>query len=131
MDNIGLIVVTLLAVMFVTPFLYMHISARRAVGKAVPIADLFTASQESPDSIIYTYFMSKNCSMCESMTPIIEKLKSENSNVIIIDINQDPALAKKFHVYGTPTLMTIHAGIIKKVKLGQLSRKNIEKFMSD
>lgn len=130
MDNTGLVVVIILAVMFVAPYLYMHISARRAVGKSVPVTDLFADSQASPDKNVYAYFMSKNCSMCEPMTPIIEKLKSGNSNVVIIDIKLDPALAKKFHVYGTPTLMEIHAGLIKKVKLGKLNLKKIEMFMS-
>lgn len=131
MDNIGLIVVIILAVMFVTPYLYMRISARRAVGKPVPVTDLFAERPAEPDKNIYAYFMSKNCSMCKPMTPIIKKLKSSNSNIVILDINLDPSLAKKFHVYGTPTLMEIHAGLIKKVKLGELSLKNIEKFMSD
>jgi len=130
-DNIGLIVVFILAIMFVTPYAYMNISARRAVGKTVPVNDLFAESTAGPDKNVYAYFMSKNCSMCKSMTPIIEKLKSANSGIVIIDINLDPALTKTFHVYGTPTLMSIHDGLIKKVKLGKLSLKNIEKFMSD
>jgi len=129
-DNIGLIVVTILAVMFVTPYLYMHISARRAVGKSVPVTELFTENHPDSENDVYAYFMSENCSMCGPMTPVIRKLKVENSNVVIIDINQEPALAKNFHVFGTPTLMTIHAGTVKKVKLGQLNQKNIEKFIS-
>ena len=131
MDNIGLIVVTILAVMFVTPYLYMHISARRAVGKLVPVSDLLAENHVGDNKNVYAYFMSKNCSMCVAMTPVIETLKSANSNIVIIDINQDPALAKAFHVYGTPTLMAICAGLITKVKLGKLSLKKIETFMSD
>ncbi len=131
MDNIGLYVVITLAVIFVVPYLYMHISARRAVGKSVPINDLFAENHADPDKDVYAYFMSKNCSMCKPMTPVIEKLKSGNSNIVIIDINQDPKLAKEFHVYGTPTLMAVHDGIIKKVKLGKLSLKKLEQFMAD
>ena len=131
MDNIGLFVVTILAVIFVTPYLYMHISARRAVGQPVPINNHLSDSETNLDQTVYFYFMSKNCSMCKSMTPVIEKLKSDNSNIFIIDINQDPQLAKEFHVYGTPTLMAVHDGFIKKVKLGKLSPKRLEQFMAD
>jgi thioredoxin 1 len=130
-DNIGLFVVVSLAVIFVTPYLYMHISARRAVGKSVPIDDLLAESHASHDKTVYFYFMSINCSMCRPMTPVIEKLKSDNSNIVIIDINQDPKLAKEFHVYGTPTLMAVHDGFIKKVKLGKLSLKKLEQFLAD
>jgi len=130
-DNIGLYVVITLAVIFVTPYLYMHISAMRAVGKSVPINDLFAENHTDPDKNVYAYFMSKNCSMCKPMTPAIEKLKSDNSNIAIIDINQDPKLAKEFHVYGTPTLMAVHGGFIKKVKLGKLSMKKLKQFVSD
>jgi len=130
-DNIGLFVVVTLAVIFVTPYLYMHISAIRAVGKPVPINNHLADSEKNPNQTIYFYFMSKNCSMCKPMTPVIEKLKTDNSNIIIIDINQDPQLAKEFHVYGTPTLMAVHDGFIKKVKLGKLSLKKLEQFLAD
>jgi thioredoxin 1 len=130
-DNIGLYVVITLAVIFVTPYLYMHISAMRAVGKSVPINDLLVENHADPDKNVYAYFMSKNCSMCKPMTPVIEKLKTDNSNIVIIDINQDPELAKEFHIYGTPTLMAIRDGFIKKVKLGKLSLKKLEQFIAD
>jgi hypothetical protein len=58
-DNIGLFVVVSLAVIFVTPYLYMHISARRAVGKSVPIDDLLAESHASHDKTVYFYFMSR------------------------------------------------------------------------
>jgi thioredoxin 1 len=130
-DNIGLFVVITLAVMFVTPYLYMHISAKLAVGKAVSVNDYLSDIETSPGQVVYFYFMSKNCSMCRPMTPVIEKLKSDKANVVIIDINQDPQSAKSFHVYGTPTLMAVAGGLIVKVKLGELSTKKIEGFMSD
>ena len=61
MDNIGLFVVTILAVIFVTPYLYMHISARRAVGQPVPINNHLSDSETNPDQTVYFYFMSKKC----------------------------------------------------------------------
>ena len=131
MDNIGLFVVIALAVIFVTPYLYMQISAVRSVGKHVPISNLITATEADPEQAVYIYFMSTSCSMCKSMTPIIEKLMEENPNILLIDIHQHPEQIKDLPVYGTPTLMSIHDGIINKVKLGKLSANKINQFMAD
>ena len=131
MDNIALIVITILAVIFVIPFLYMQISAVRSVGTSVPVEKLPAAVNTILDRAVYCYFMSASCSMCKSMTPVIENLQSDNPNIVIIDINKNPSLAKDFHVFGTPTIMAIQNGFIKKVKLGKLSVKKLEQFITD
>ena len=131
MDNTGLFVVVTLAVIFVIPYLYMRISALRSVGKPVPALDQISAIESNTSQAVFLYFMSKNCSMCKSMSPVIEKLESDNPNIVTIDINQSPELAKNFHVYGTPTLMKIKDGFIKKVKLGKLSKRKIDQFIDD
>ena len=129
MDNIGLIVITALAVMFVAPYLYMKISAARAVGRSVPVNNLKIATANSIDNPSYLYFMSQSCSSCKKMTPIIERLNQTMTGIVIIDVNQVPDLAHQFHVYGTPTLMVVKQGLIKKVKLGKLSERKIKQFL--
>lgn len=64
--------------------------------------------------------------MCKKMTPVIDKIKI--LGLAIVDINQSPELASNFNVYGTPTLMVVKHGHIKKVKLGKLSEKKIHQF---
>jgi len=129
MDNIGLIVITALAVIFVTPYLYMKVSAARAVGKSVPVETLNVSADNNSDKPCYVYFMSHACSSCKKMTPIIEHLNSVKAGIVVIDINQMPELANAFHVCGTPTLMEIKQGLIKKVKLGKLSENKIKQFL--
>ena len=129
MDNIGLIVITALAVIFVAPYLYMKVSAVRAVGKPVPVENLNVSTDKNIDKSCYVYFMSQTCSSCKKMTPIIKQLNLVNPGTVIIDINQTPELANDFHVYGTPTLMEIKQGLIKKVKLGNLSENKIKQFL--
>ena len=129
MDNLGLLVVTAIAVLFILPYLYMRISAIRSVGKPVPPVSVITGNNADTSQPVYLYFMSKNCSMCKSMTPYIEKLKSTHADIAIIDIAKSPQLAKDYRVYGTPTLMAVSDGAIKKVKLGKLSAKKIDLFI--
>ena len=129
MDNIGLIVITALAVMFVTPYLYMKVSAARAVGKSVPIDSLKVAADSNIDDPCYIYFMSQSCSSCKKMTPVINQLNLVDPGIVIIDINQTPERAHDFHVYGTPTLMVIKQGRINKVKLGKLKERKIIQFL--
>jgi len=129
MDNIGLIVITALAVMFVTPYLYMKVSAARAVGKSVPIGTLKVAAGSNLNDPYYLYFMSQNCSSCKKMTPVIDQLNLVDPGIVIIDISQSPEQAHNFHVYGTPTLMVIKQGRINKVKLGNLKERKIKQFL--
>lgn len=66
--------------------------------------------------------------MCKKMTPVIKKLKI--LGLEMVDINQSPELASDFHVYGTPTLMVVKQGHIKKVNLGKLSENKINHFFN-
>jgi len=129
MDNIGLVVITALAVMFVTPYLYMKVSAARAVGKSVPVDSLKVDADSNIDDQYYIYFMSQSCSSCKKMTPVINQLNLIDPGIVIIDINQTPERAHDFHVYGTPTLMVIKQGRINKVKLGELKERKIKQFL--
>jgi len=65
------------------------------------------------------------------MTPHIVELQASNPNIIAVDINQSAELAKDFHIYGTPTLMVVKDNVIQKIKLGGLSRKKIEMFLTN
>jgi len=129
MDNIGLVVITALAVMFVTPYLYMKVSAARAVGKSVPVDSLKGDADSNIGDLYYIYFMSQSCSSCKKMTPVINQLNLADPGIVIIDINQTPERAHDFHVYGTPTLMVIKQGRINKVKLGELKERKIKQFL--
>ena len=129
MDNIGLVVIIALAVMFVTPYLYMKVSAARAVGKSVPVDSLKVDADSNIDDLYYIYFMSQSCSSCKKMTPVINQLNLVDPGIVIIDINQTPERAHDFHVYGTPTLMVIKQGRINKVKLGKLKERKIKQFL--
>ena len=128
MDNIVLIVIISIAVIFIAPYLYMRISAARAVGKPVPAIVQINGKDIDTMQPLYLYFMSNDCSMCKKMTPIINKLTI--SGLAMVDINQSPELASDFHVYGTPTLMVVKHGHIHKVKLGKLSENKINQFFN-
>ncbi len=131
MDKLGLLVVIAVAIIFVIPYLYMYISAVRSVGKPAPSLEQVIGNETNTNKPIFFYFMSMNCSSCKSMTPIIESLGSENPNIITIDIAKFPQTAKDFHVYGTPTLISVKDGLINKVKLGKLGAKKIDQFIND
>ncbi len=131
MDNIGLIIISLLSAVLILPYLYIHISAVLSVGKSVPGFDHLLRKGTDKGETVYFYFMSERCSMCRSMTPHIVDLQTSYPNIIIVDIKKSADLAKDFHVYGTPTLMVVKDNVIQKVKLGGLRRKKIESFITD
>jgi thioredoxin-like negative regulator of GroEL len=131
MDNVGIIVISLFSAALILPYLYIRISAALSVGKSVPDFNQLLRKNTDTNEIVYFYFMSERCAMCKSMTPHIVEAQASNPNVILIDINQSAELAKNFHIYGTPTLIAVKDRLIQKVKLGGLSRKKINAFMTD
>ena len=129
-NDIGLVVIIAIAVIFVAPYLYMRISAARAVGKPAPPMARINGKATDTRQPLNLYFMSKNCSTCKKMTPFIEQLMLNKTAVVMVDINHSPELASDFHVYGTPTLMVVKHGVIEKVNLGKLSEKKINQFFN-
>ena len=129
MDHPAIYIVLLLGIVFIAPMLYMRLSTFTAVGKAAPDISSLVSDQRDESQAIYIYFMSDNCSMCRAMTPYIESLQQQYKNLYTVNINQDPKLARGFHVLGTPTLVAVENSKIKKMKLGKLSRHKIELFI--
>lgn len=130
MDSTGIIILLIVAVVFTVPYLFTRFSAHRAIGKTAPAYIHLLPQNVDPEKTVYLYFMSNNCPMCSSMSPLIRELQAKNPNILSINVNELPELVKKFYVYGTPTLLAVKDNLIVKAKLGGLSAKKLHKFIS-
>lgn len=129
MDNTGLIILLIIATVFTVPYLFTRFSSNRAVGKTVPSFSHLLTDGADKTKTFYLYFMSNNCPMCTSMSPLIKKLQILNPNILYINVNEMPDFVKGFYVYGTPTLLAVKNNLIIKAKLGGLGEQKLNQFI--
>ncbi|NPV12568.1 MAG: thioredoxin family protein [Ignavibacteria bacterium] len=77
------------------------------------------------------YFYSPNCSACRYQSPIIEKLKRFNYNVLSVDISKDLQLARVFGIMGTPSIALMKGNLVKEFLIGfQDEEKLLKEYQS-
>lgn len=68
------------------------------------------------------------CAPCKKLTPIIEKVASErNINILKINIDKNPELAKKLNIEGLPTLFYYKNGNFIWNHLGFITEEELIK----
>ena len=78
---------------------------------------------------LLVYFFSPSCGACRSVTPVIEKMKNENSNVYKIDVSQKPEISRGFGVMGTPATIVVENRKISQYILGARTESFIRKLI--
>ena len=78
---------------------------------------------------LLVYFFSPSCGACRSVTPIIENMKKENSNVYKIDVSQKPEISRGFGVMGTPATIVVENKKISQYILGARTESFIRKLI--
>lgn len=109
--------------------IYPYFKLRSTRGKAAPALDKILDSEQRKQHKILLYFMAPHCGMCRHVTPIIDDLSNQRSDVKRIDISIDADVAKELGVRGTPAFVLIENGVIEKVKLGALPKDKILKML--
>ncbi len=132
MNNIYLYVAIGVSLIFFVGHLLPMLLISKSGSNVPDISDL-TDGEPPADRMVY-YFSSQNCGMCKGMTPIIEELSSGRKDIMMVDISSQNAkqaeIAKRFGIMGTPSMVVVNQGKIKKVILGAKSRKKIETILS-
>jgi len=73
------------------------------------------------------YFYSPRCGVCRSIEEEVEKLKDE-VNLVKINVEEKPEIAKKFGVLGVPAFLIVEEGRVKKAFLGTKGLSYIKKL---
>lgn len=75
------------------------------------------------------YFFSPTCSACKPITPIIDKMNKEKSNIYKIDVSRDMETSRKFGVMGTPATILVENQKISSYTLGAKSETYLRKLV--
>lgn len=76
-------------------------------------------------------FWAEWCGPCKMVSPIVDEFATENSNfkVVKIDIEENQKIAMDYKIRSIPTLMIFDKGEIKSVKIGAISKNQLNAFI--
>ncbi len=105
--------------------------ARLQRGKPAPDLTGLIDSKLLDEERLLFYFSSPSCYMCRSMTPIIEQLALQHTNIVKVNVSESIELASKFGVMGTPTLVLVRGGKVERMLVGAKSEKRVRALLKD
>lgn len=102
--------------------LWPYLRGWRLRGKRIPGA----AAQSGR----LLFFWHPECGQCLGMKPLIDKLQSRHPEIILINISEQPALASRYGITGTPTLVLERNQQILDVQFGARSEAGILELLA-
>ncbi len=127
--NVFAVIVVLIVALVVLLQLGMWWRTRRQVGRPAPDTTSLTGTGFGKNERALFYFYNQNCGACKPMTPLIRELKEQRKHIYSLDIGEHPGLARKFGLLATPTVFVVENGHIAQVRLGTLSRKQLDQLL--
>ena len=100
-------------------------------GKKIPELNGRIGKAIKTNSRTLLYFYTPNCSACKVMTPVIDRLQAEFTNVLKVNLARDMEIGKKFGVMGTPSLVLVENNTIQKFIVGARSEGQIRKLLQN
>ncbi len=79
-------------------------------------------------SKLLVYFYSPACGACKTVTPIIDKMKLNRSNIFKIDTSREMKIAQQFGIMGTPATIIVENEKISECILGAKSEQFYRKL---
>ncbi len=124
-----LIMVAVLVSLVLLVLLGQWLMNRRARLARGPVPE--SLGRRCPDGRL-VFFHAPRCPACRRMRPLIMQLAQSNpGRVCVLDITEEPQIARDARVIGTPTLMTIVGGRIRHVRLGDVGPATIGRIAGE
>jgi len=77
--------------------------------------------------LVLVDFFATWCGPCKMLAPVLEEL--EGINIVKIDVDECPTLARQFGIMTVPTLMIFKAGEIKATQSGAMPKPMLENWI--
>lgn len=108
---------------------WIWLQTRRMRGRPAPDT-AHVDGAAAADRVRVYYFYGAHCGHCRSMTPLVDRLRVGHRNLIKLDIADARGLAQAFGVAGTPGLVQVVDGVIRRVQLGGMSEAHLLTLLS-
>lgn len=79
--------------------------------------------------LVLVDFFATWCGPCKMLSPVLESL--ENIDVVKIDVDECPDLARKYGIMSVPTLMIFSNGELKNKQSGFMPKEALEEWISE
>ncbi len=91
----------------------------------------FQADVLSSDQPVVVDFWAEWCGPCKQLSPILEELSGERTDVKIVKMNIDenPETPTSYGVRGIPTLIMFKGGEIAGVKVGSVPKSELTEWL--
>ena len=83
------------------------------------------------DKPVLIDFFATWCGPCRMVSPLIDEIAEERSDVKVckVDVDAEPALARKFRVMSIPTLIALKDGQIKETRVGYQDLQSLKDML--
>lgn len=98
----------------------------------VVLTSLFFSSSvyaETPKGVLLD-FTATWCGPCQKMSPLISRLKREGYPIRKVDVDQEPALAKRFNVSSIPAFVLVVEGKEVARSVGSTTESNLRRMLA-
>ena len=82
--------------------------------------------------LVLVDFWATWCGPCKMQAPVLEQLDAEcgdSVKICKIDVDEQPALARKFRVMSIPTLITFQDGQVKATRVGYQDLESLKDML--
>jgi thioredoxin 1 len=125
---IQVVVLAVVALLVGLP-LYARLRGRALKGKALPPLPGPTGERLSRGGKALVYFFSPACKACKAWTPRLADMSKRNRRVHLVDVFEEPELARALHVMGTPSVVEIADGTVVGYHVGGIPTDVLARFM--
>lgn len=81
------------------------------------------------NDLVLVDFFATWCGPCKMIAPILEEL--EGIDVVKVDVDESPDIARKFGIMSVPTLMIFKNGELRSSQSGAMPKAILENWIND
>jgi len=88
----------------------------------------FQESALDTDKLVMIDFWAQWCGPCKMLSPIVEQLATEHSDVVIgkLDVDNNPEVSSKYGIRSLPTILWLRGGEVVDKHVGLTTKAKLE-----